>query len=149
MRTLNCKCYQTTCSLTDGWLQCDDLIEFCDNNQFRILGRSDDVIKIEERRISLKEIANAISGLSPQISTTHVVSYQKNARQRLAALVVTNDEHIANCPDSFAESLSVQLRTMIDPIFIPKAWKVTARFEASEMGKISSERVLKEVFEGV
>lgn len=69
-----------------------DLVEFTgDENKFLLKGRSDSIVKIEEKRISMTEVENRIleSGL---VSDVKVVALSSDVRQFLAAAVVLNDE---------------------------------------------------------
>ena len=68
-----------------------DLAEIREDGKFLIKGRSDSIVKIEEKRISMTEVENRLyeSGL---VEDASVVALSNNVRQYLAAVIVLNAE---------------------------------------------------------
>lgn len=68
-----------------------DLVEFTgEGNKFILKGRSDSIVKIEEKRISMTEVENRLieSGL---VKDVKVIALSNDVRQFLAAAVVLNE----------------------------------------------------------
>lgn len=128
-----------------GWYSCNDFVKFRDTNSFEVIGRSDDIVKIEEKRISLAEIQKLLTSRFPHIERVFVFPFEAQRRKRLAALVVIKDTQLHN-NQFYLDEMTQYLRTVIDPIFIPKKWKLVNSFEPNEMGKTSRARIVKAVF---
>lgn len=128
------------------WVTCDDQIRLLEDGRFEVVGRRDDVVKIEEKRISLNEIARAIASSFDEIERVHVVTYDTGRRKRLGALVVARLDKAHFGPAELIDSAIEKLKSSIDPIFIPKKWKVVESMEMNEVGKVSRDRIVSEIF---
>ncbi|AXA92292.1 class I adenylate-forming enzyme family protein [Massilia sp. YMA4] len=126
-----------------GWVERDDLIELHADGSFRVLGRADDIVKIEEKRISLGHLASLIRATSPAIRTARLLVYDEPMRKRLAAVVVVD----AAVPESqFARIEQVakaELQDQVERMFIPRKWKVVHEAVLDAMGKLSRSTMLE------
>ncbi|GGY81792.1 AMP-binding protein [Pseudoduganella plicata] len=126
-----------------GWIERDDLIQLHADGSFRVLGRADDIVKIEEKRISLAHLASLIRGTSPAIRTARLMVYDEPMRKRLAAIVVVD----AAVPESqFAQieqAAKAELQGHVERMFVPRKWKVVHEAVLDGMGKLSRSSMLE------
>ena len=128
------------------WVSAGDRINIHSDGNFSLLGRSDDIVKIEEKRISLAEVENTINDNYPWVERSYVVSYEVGRRIKLAALIVSNVSIMQYDTNLLIEDLTRGLRDYIDPVFVPKAWKIVDNFSKNEIGKISKEVIISAIF---
>ena len=126
---------------SDGWqiesalihhrcVQLDDILEFSPQGSFRLLGRRDRIIKIEEKRISLSEIERRLLAL-PGIEDAAVVPIMRGNRIALGAVVVA-------CEQTANKQLWREaLRAWLEPIAIPRYWRVVELIPHNSQGKRS------------
>lgn len=114
-----------------------DKIDLTVEQSFKIIGRSDRVIKIEEKRISLTEIENLIQDLlSEKCVKCHVIPLQQGSRTILGAIIIMPPSIFLQSKD--AREIIMNLKGAIEPVAIPKKWRFI--HEAPEMnsqGKIT------------
>jgi len=122
-----------------------DLADIYEDGRFLLRGRSDSVVKIEEKRISLTEIENRIlnSGL---VSDVCVVSLE-GKRQYLAAAVVFNKEGMEKFKELDKHKINTYwkkyLLNYFENIVIPKKWRYPDSLPVSEQGKKKKEDIKK------
>ncbi|MDD7200878.1 MAG: AMP-binding protein [Sphaerochaetaceae bacterium] len=132
----------------------DDLVKVAGGGRFFLLGRSDSVVKMGEKRISLVEVEGRIMELG--IAKDCSVVALGDRRQYLAAAVVLNEKgHALLDPMSPAGRLKY-LRTALarwfDPIVIPRKWRFVAAIPVNTMGKRRREDImelLSDTYKGV
>ena len=115
-----------------------DLAEIREDGKFLLKGRSDSIVKIEEKRISVTEVENRLyeSGL---VADASVVALSNDIRQFLAAVVVLNEEG----KKKFAgeEKLTINryfhdfLMKYFENVVIPKKWRFVDKIPADVQGK--------------
>lgn len=115
-----------------------DLAEFFEDGRFLLKGRSDSVVKIEEKRISLPEVEDRLmqSGL---VNDVKVIALQNDVRQYLAAAVVLN----AAGREKFAgtEKYLINrhfhdyLLQFFENVVIPKKWRFLDSLPVDVQGK--------------
>lgn len=121
----------------------DDNLEFSAEGQFRLLGRRDRIIKIEEKRISLSEIERRLLAL-PEILDVAVVPVVRRGRVALGAVVVLKDpgclvkKHKSGWRDA--------LKQWLEPVAIPRYWRVVERIALNAQSKRSWAQ-LQELFD--
>ncbi|WP_294901460.1 AMP-binding protein [Tatumella sp. UBA2305] len=115
----------------------DDKFQSIDERQFHLLGRVGRVVKIEEKRISLDEIEQRILKLDG-VTDAAVVTISRGARIRIGALLVLNstsaDEQSAR-PREFENRWRLHLKDYLEPIAIPRYWKVVGAIPVNSMNK--------------
>jgi acyl-coenzyme A synthetase/AMP-(fatty) acid ligase/uncharacterized membrane protein/3-hydroxymyristoyl/3-hydroxydecanoyl-(acyl carrier protein) dehydratase len=115
-----------------------DLVELYDDGRFLLKGRSDSIVKIEEKRISLPEVENRLkqTGLVQDVRVVPMVG----KRQYLAAAIVLNEagrEKFAG-----ASKLTINnyfhdyLLKFIENTVSPKKWRYLEELPQNTEGKI-------------
>lgn len=122
-----------------------DLAEFFDDGRFVLKGRSDSIVKIEEKRISLTEVENRIlrTGL---VSDVKVVALQNDVRQYLAAAIVLNPEG----KKKFAETEKYLvnryfhdfLMQYFENVVLPKKWRFVEELPVDVQGKKHKDEIV-------
>ena len=115
-----------------------DLVEIYEDGRFLLKGRSDSIVKIEEKRISMTEVENRLleSGLVKDVS---VVALSNDVRQYLAAAIVLNDKGLAQFEGK--EKLEMNrwfhdfLMKYFENVVIPKKWRFLDEIPADVQGK--------------
>ena len=122
-----------------------DLVEIYEDGRFLLKGRSDSIVKIEEKRISMTEVENRLleSGL---VSEVKVVALSNDVRQYLAAALVLNE----NGRQQFANSEKFEinrwfhdfLMKYFENVVIPKKWRFVEKLPSDVQGKIHKLEVM-------
>ena len=115
-----------------------DLAEFFDDGRFLLKGRSDSIVKIEEKRISLTEVENRLlqTGL---VEDVKVIALQNDVRQYLAAAVVLNSEGKKKFEGT--EKYLVNryfhdfLMQYFENVVLPKKWRFVEKLPVDVQGK--------------
>lgn len=130
------------------WMATGDLARFGADGRFTLLGRADDVVKFEDKRVSLSEMRARL--------VTH--SWVQDARLLLlpgrrtviGAVVVLNVEGHAALTTSgklaVRDTLRAWLRQSYEPILTPRRWRFPDALPDNDMGKIELAR-LQHLFE--
>lgn len=131
----------------DDWFVTQDRAALRDGNKFELLGRSDRIIKLEERRISLTSIENSLSQ-NDRVQECRLLVLP-GQRERLAAVVVLNTEGNLELKEKgklvIVNHLRKSLETSVDPIAIPRHWRFLDAMPLDSQGK-TSQRVMAELF---
>ena len=120
-----------------------DLAEILEGNRFLLKGRSDSVVKIEEKRISLLEVEERI--LQSGLAESACVIALEDRRQYLAAAIVFNSRGKEKF-DSLDKIIinkfwQEYLAQFIENQVIPKKWRYLEALPANSQGKIIMEDV--------
>lgn len=126
-------------------LTLDDRIELMGARRIKLLGRSDRIVKIEEKRVSLNAIEAALQQL-PGISGAAACVVKRDGRDLIGAALVT-DQVTAPEPISGKEYLALrrQLTTLLEPHALPRILVKVPALPENAMGKRDS-RALSELF---
>lgn len=130
----------------DGWLALADLAEAADGGFF-LRGRSDRIVKIEEKRVSLEAIEAALmaSGLALD---ARVLAMPEGAgqRQALAAFVVLTMEGQVLLAASGKAAVNARLRaalaTVVEAVALPRRWRYLEQLPINAQGKTSQAALL-------
>ena len=115
-----------------------DLVDLYDDGRFLLKGRSDSIVKIEEKRISLPEVENRLkqTGLVRDVRVVPMVG----KRQYLAAAIVLNDaglEKFAGSPKlAINNYFHDYLLQFIENTVSPKKWRYLEELPQNTEGKI-------------
>ena len=123
-----------------------DLAEIFEDGRFLLKGRSDSIVKIEEKRISLTEVEDRLmqTGL---IADVKVIALQNEVRQFLAAVIVLNEkgkQHFCN-----AEKFLINryfhdfLMHYFENVVVPKRWRYVDSIPVDTQGKKHKEEIEK------
>ena len=115
-----------------------DLAEIFEDGRFLLNGRSDSIVKIEEKRISMTEVENRLleTGL---VEDVKVVALSNDVRQYLAAAVVLNAKGREQFKDS--EKFMINrwfhdfLMKYFENVVIPKKWRFMDKLPVDVQGK--------------
>lgn len=115
-----------------------DLAEFKSDGKFILKGRSDSIVKIEEKRISLVEIENKLLE-SGYVNDVKVVAMQNEVRQYLAAAVVLNEKGKQKFQNTekflINKFFHDYLIKYFENIVIPKKWRFAEKLPVDVQGK--------------
>lgn len=120
-----------------------DLVEMLDDGRFRLLGRSDSIVKIEEKRISLTEVEERLlqTGL---VSDAKVIAME-DRRQYLAAVVVLNEAGRKKAEGKrrleMNKCLHDALMSSLENVVIPKRWRYVDAIPCDIQGKRHKEDI--------
>ena len=124
-----------------------DLVEFTGEEQkFTLKGRSDSIVKIEEKRISMTEVENRIleTGL---VNDVKVISMSNDVRQFLAAVIVLNKDGENKFKD--LEKFEINrffhdfLMKYFENVVIPKKWRFVEKIPTDVQGKKHADEIRK------
>jgi acyl-CoA synthetase (AMP-forming)/AMP-acid ligase II/3-hydroxymyristoyl/3-hydroxydecanoyl-(acyl carrier protein) dehydratase len=124
----------------DAWLRLADCVASLDGRRFLLKGRSDRIVKIEEKRISLTAI-EALLHASELVTDARVLLCDETAgqRQRLAAFVVLSEQGNAVLNSDGKLALNGRLRRLlvdsIEPIALPRRWRYLEQMPVDAQGK--------------
>lgn len=122
----------------DNWYQTADECEMVSDNQFILKGRTDRIIKIEEKRISLVEVEKRLEQLS-WINECAVIPFEEPNRLILASVIVLSDEgkQLLNSvgKGKFWLLLRNELRKWLEPIAVPRRFRVVEEIPLNSQGK--------------
>ncbi|MCF7495613.1 AMP-binding protein [Vibrio sp. L5-1] len=122
----------------NNWYQTADECEMVSDNQFILKGRTDRVIKIEEKRVSLVEVEKRLEQL-PWISECVVIPFEEPERLILASALVLSEEGQAKLATmskgKFWLMLRSELRKWLEPIAIPRKYRIVDEIPLNSQGK--------------
>ena len=114
-----------------------DEVEQLGNDQFRLLGRRTDIVKLGGHRASLSGLNRVLTGLEGVTDGSFVVPDDLNQQPtaRLLAVVVA--------PERSADSILRDLRQRLDPLFLPRRVVMVPALPRNALGKLPREAVLR------
>ncbi|SBV37248.1 conserved hypothetical protein [uncultured Stenotrophomonas sp.] len=126
--------------LQDGnWWRTQDRVEALADGRFRLLGRADRIVKIEERRVSLDALERGLCA-DPQVAEARVLVLP-GAREQLAAVVVPADSALLEAGDAvrraFQQSLAARLAQGHDAVTRPRRWRLVSTLPQNAQGKVT------------
>jgi len=124
---------------TQAWWRSQDRAEPDDAGGFRLLGRADRIVKVEERRVSLDALERQI-GTHAAVKEARVLVLG-GARSALAAVVAMADgipvPDDAAARRALSQSLSRHLATTQDAVTRPRRWRFVSALPANTQGKVT------------
>ncbi|CUI03560.1 AMP-binding protein [Massilia antarctica] len=131
----------------DGWLALDDRVNPAPDGRFLLLGRSDRLVKIEEKRISLDAIEAALvaSGLASEARVI-VCPERAGERQVLAGFVIPSASGRALLDAEGKQALNALLRAhlgrVVEAVALPRRWRYLDQFPLNAQGKTTHAQLL-------
>ncbi len=125
----------------DNWLGLADRVAAIDGG-FRLLGRSDRIVKIEEKRVSLDAMEAALlaSGFAAEARVA-LCEAVPGVRQRLAAFVVPSAAGRALLDQQGKQALNTRLRAVlagvVDAVALPRRWRYLDQMPVNAQGKVT------------
>lgn len=124
----------------DAWWQTQDRVEADAGSSFRLLGRADRIVKIEERRVSLDALEQQLSA-HPAVQEVRVLVLP-GAREQLAAVVVPEPADVAGWDDAqrrrCAQALGAHLASSHDAVTRPRRWRFVEALPCNAQGKVTA-----------
>jgi len=121
-----------------GDFQLDDQLTLLDDGRFLLHGRSDRIVKIEEKRLSLTELEQRLLAL-PWIDEAHALVIAKS-RDLVAVTVVLSQRGAEYLACQGRNPLIKQLRKALEPWFeavvLPRKWLFVNTMPLTPQGKI-------------
>jgi acyl-CoA synthetase (AMP-forming)/AMP-acid ligase II/3-hydroxymyristoyl/3-hydroxydecanoyl-(acyl carrier protein) dehydratase len=130
-----------------GWLQLADRIAADGNGGFVLQGRSDRIVKIEEKRVSLEAVEAALTGSGLALEA-RVIACPEHAggRQALAAFVVPTPAGQALLDADGRAALNKRLRAVlagaVEAVALPRRWRYLEQMPVNAAGKTSHAQLL-------
>ncbi|WP_296828330.1 AMP-binding protein [Treponema sp.] len=122
-----------------------DLVEIFDDGRFLLKGRSDSIVKIEEKRISMTEVENRI--LETNLVRDVKVVAMEDRRQYLAAAIELNDEGKKKFEGQRKLILNNFFHDFLTKYFenvvIPKKWRFVENLPVDVQGKKHKDEIIK------
>lgn len=126
------------------WAATGDRASFAADGRLQVHGRGDAVLKFEDKRISLTEMAARLCK-HPAISDARVIVVP-GARHRLGAVVaLSSDARFTpkTAQRQLSQSLRDALRQYYDPVLIPRKWRYVDALPENAMGKVTQQALLE------
>lgn len=125
----------------DGSIIGGDLIAYTDDGLFTLLGRVDSTVKIEGRRIDLKDIDAQLLSL-PDCADCHTIYYKGKNREQTVSFIVLKKKsplYVLYRKNEREAKKQIQnyLYTYFDKTLIPKKLYILETIPKNEMGKIN------------
>ncbi len=130
-----------------GWLRLADRARAAGPGRFQLLGRSDRIVKIEEKRVSLDAVEAALAA-SPLAAAARVLLCPPVAgqRQRLAAFVVPSAAGRAVLAGQGKPALNRLLRGAlggaVEAVALPRRWRYLEQMPVNAQGKTTQAQLL-------
>jgi acyl-coenzyme A synthetase/AMP-(fatty) acid ligase/3-hydroxymyristoyl/3-hydroxydecanoyl-(acyl carrier protein) dehydratase len=130
-----------------GWLELADRIAADSNGGFVLQGRSDRIVKIEEKRVSLEAVEAALTG-SGLVLEARVIACPEQAgkRQALAAFAVLTPAgqalFQADGRAAFNKRLRGVLAGVVETVALPRRWRYFDQMPVNATGKTSHAQLL-------
>ena len=126
---------------TGGRCQTADAVEFHSPNTLTLLGRTDRIIKFEDKRVSLTQIEHELLK-HPWVADAHCALHPEH--RRIAAWVALDDagiDTLRNCgPEAVRQALKQHEGRSQDAVALPRYWRFAARsLPRNAQSKISSQ----------
>ncbi|MCG8667975.1 MAG: acyl--CoA ligase [Pseudomonadales bacterium] len=133
---------------TDDWFQMGDNVTQLSSDGFVLGGRSDRVVKIEEKRISLDELETRLARC-PEVTLSRLLVLP-GKRLQVGAVVVLSDLGTEKLESSGKLALTKLLRAYLSDYFelivLPRKWRFVDSIDMNAQGKIST-TVLEKLFD--
>lgn len=122
-----------------------DTVEFTDGG-FKLLGRIDDVVKIEEKRVSLVEINQKILEVK-WIRESIVIAMEENGRQLTACLATLNsagEDLLERSGELFLiREIRFHLQKYFEPTLVPRKFRFVKNFPYNSQSKLVKTEVME------
>ncbi|MEB3767076.1 AMP-binding protein [Acinetobacter sp. MD2] len=135
---------------TTNWVATGDRVELIQPNNlkspFRLLGRVDRIVKLEEKRLSLDEIEQKIQQLEA-IEQCHVLLIPHQQRCLLGCVAVLNTDVVAALKTHGKAAMVSQIKQQLQPILerlaIPRQWRFVSQLPQNSQSKLNRNDMLQ------
>ncbi|MCG2608848.1 AMP-binding protein [Acinetobacter sp. SM34] len=144
---------KTNHAFSADWILTGDKVELveADNlkSPFRLLGRLDRIVKLEEKRLSLDAIEQKIVELDDMLQC-HVLILEREYRQILACVAVLSEQARQQLQNSskaqYVAALKAQLKAKLESIAIPRQWRFLTQLPQNSQSKLNKQ-YMKSLFQ--
>lgn len=141
------QCYEQDGGQND-WIATGDLAEILPDG-FQLLGRADRIVKLEEKRISLNAVEQAIDRLEYVVSSKALL-IKHGYRERLATVVALDQSGLNSLMQlgklQFVQQFKAKLTESLELIALPRQWRFVTQIPYNAQSKINMQQ-LKTLFE--
>ena len=120
-----------------NWLRCEDKITLIEPGLFRLEGRLDRIIKIEEKRVSLVQMETLLES-HPLVSHAALVMLNQ-PRMQLGAVIELSEHGKAHLESegklSLNNLLKAQLLSQFERVTLPRRWRYPDLLPVNKQGK--------------
>ncbi len=135
------------CTWEHTWAPTGDLAKRRSDG-FELLGRADDVVKFEDKRVSLSEMRSRLLS-HPWVSDARLLLLE-GRRTLIGAVVILNDQGRAELATygkaAMNDTLREWMRKHYEALLVPRKWRYVDSLPDNDMGKIERAR-LQRLFE--
>ena len=128
------------CTYAQDWMATGDLAQFDADGRFALLGRADDVLKFEDKRVSLSEMRARLLQ-HPWVAEARLVLLP-GRRQHIGAVVVLKPERRSLERRELREALRAWMAERYETLLIPRKWRFPEALPDNAMGKTEQARLL-------
>lgn len=134
----------------NDWISTGDGAAWTDETwqTFKLMGRTDRIVKLEEKRLSLDAIEQSIQALDV-VKHCHVLVLEHEQRQILGCIVVlteqTREQLQQQGKPAFVSHLKQQLKDSLETIAIPRQWRFLSQLPQNTQSKLNK-NYLKTLF---
>ena len=136
------------CTWQGDWAPTGDLARECGDGRLELLGRADDVVKFEDKRVSLSEMRARLLS-HPWVADARLVLLP-GRRMLIGAVVILQGEGraalAAEGKTAVNETLRDWMRKHYEALLVPRKWRYLDALPGDEMGKTGLAR-LQALFE--
>lgn len=128
--------------------QTNDLVELGEGDKFKLLGRVDRTVKIEEKRLSLEQLEKVLKG-NKNIYDAHCVVLEEGGRSVVGCLIALNSENEWKNFTKIAKvkALKTYLLQYFEPVLLPRKFRFLSSLPYNSQSKLTRSIVL-EYFDG-
>jgi acyl-coenzyme A synthetase/AMP-(fatty) acid ligase/3-hydroxymyristoyl/3-hydroxydecanoyl-(acyl carrier protein) dehydratase len=121
-----------------------DRVSLRDDGRFELMGRSDQVVKVGEKRLDLVQMTSELRGHGC-VEDVALATIDRDGELRVAAVVVpsTRGSELIEREGrgSFSRELRASLNPTFDPILHPRYWRIVPELPANSQGKVPLDAV--------
>jgi acyl-coenzyme A synthetase/AMP-(fatty) acid ligase len=121
-----------------------DRVSMKDEGRFELEGRSDQVVKVGEKRLDLAQMASELRA-HECVEDVALATIDRDGELRVAAVVVPStrgNELIGrDGRGPFSRALRTGLAPVFDPVLHPRYWRIVAELPANSRGKVPLEAI--------
>lgn len=140
----------------DFW-QTSDRVRVLNGGRFELLGRADRIVKMEEKRVSLTALENALLAC-PEVAEAKVFPMEQAERMRLAAVIVPSasgaallriegdKQGLTSGRKILSERLRAALLQGVERVALPRWWRFVEALPVNAQGKTTN-RLLAALFQ--
>jgi len=122
----------------------DDLIECLPNQTFRLCGRADKVVKVEQKRLSLTELEQV---LMKHACIAHVAALVVTTRRENVAVVAVlstsgREMLLRDGRNALIKALRQYLTPYYESVLLPRYWRFVEAFPMNSVGKVTHAQMM-------